>query len=77
MVRRICKNIRKGKSLLFKIWEELPDEDSNIKTNFDYLLSRIHHEINLNQSKNLLEENDQNLIKYKRREIFYKNTLQK
>ncbi|MFH1319547.1 MAG: hypothetical protein ABII90_02685, partial [Bacteroidota bacterium] len=26
-----------GKSLLFKIWDELPDEDSNHKTDFDLL----------------------------------------
>jgi len=59
-----------GKSLLFKIWEELPDENGNLKTNFDLLLDRIHHEVNLTQSKKLLEEADQNLIKYKRRKHF-------
>ena len=59
-----------GKSLLFKIWEELPDDDSNHKIDFDLLLNRIHHEVNLAQSKKLLEEADQNLIKYKRRKHF-------
>jgi len=59
-----------GKSLLFKIWDELPDEDSNHKTDFDLLLGRIHHEINLTQSKKLLQISDHNLIKYKRRENF-------
>jgi ferric-dicitrate binding protein FerR (iron transport regulator) len=59
-----------AKSLLFKIWEELPDEESNLKINFDLLLDRIHHEVNLTRSKELLEEADQNLIKYKRRKYF-------
>jgi transmembrane sensor len=61
-----------GKSLLFKIWEELPVEESNHKTDFDFLLDRIHHEINLTQSNRLLEISDQNLIKYKRRETIVK-----
>ncbi|MCX6327667.1 MAG: DUF4974 domain-containing protein [Bacteroidia bacterium] len=61
-----------GKSLLFEIWDKLPDEDSNHKTDFDLLLGRIHHEINLTQSKKLLQISDQNLIIYKRRENFVK-----
>ena len=61
-----------GKSLLFKLWEEVPDEDSNPDVNFDLLLDRIHHEVNLAQSKKLLEIADQNLIKYKRRENLLK-----
>ena len=59
-----------GKSLLFRIWEEIPDEDDNLKPDFDLLLGRIHHEINLTQSKKLLRKADQNLIKYKRKENF-------
>ena len=59
-----------GKSLLFKIWDELPGEDNNLKVSFDFLLDRIHHEINLTQSKKLLQKSDQNLIKYKKRELF-------
>jgi transmembrane sensor len=61
-----------GKSLLFKIWDELPDEDSNPDINFDSLLCKIHHEVNLTQSKKLLQISDQNLIRYKRRERFSK-----
>ncbi|HUX58911.1 MAG TPA: FecR domain-containing protein [Bacteroidales bacterium] len=56
-----------GKSILYKIWEEIPDEDVNDKINFNQLLGRIHHEINLTQTKNLLEEADQDLIRHKRR----------
>ena len=59
-----------GKALLFKIWEELPNEESNIQINFDFILDKIHHKVNLGQSKKLLEEADQNLIKYNRRKHF-------
>lgn len=59
-----------GKSLLFKVWDELPDEHSNTKINFDLMLGRIHREINLNRTKRLLQKADQNLIKYKRREHY-------
>jgi transmembrane sensor len=61
-----------GKSLLFKIWEELPEEDDNNRINFDLLLDRIHHEVNLNRSKELLQIADNNIIKYRRRETFIK-----
>lgn len=59
-----------GKSLLLEVWEEIPDERSDNKICFDQMLGRIHHEINLSQSKNLLEEADQDLIRYKRKERF-------
>ena len=61
---------QEGKTLLFKLWEELPDEESNLQINFDLILDKIHHKVNLGQSKKLLEEADQNLIKYKRRKYF-------
>ena len=59
-----------GKALLFKIWEELPNEESNFKINFDFILDKIHHKANLDLSKKLLEEADQNPIKFKRRKHF-------
>ena len=59
-----------GKSLLFKIWEELPDEESNILIDFDFILDKIHHKVNMDQTKRLLDEAGQNLIKYKRRKHF-------
>lgn len=59
-----------GKSLLFKLWDEMAGDDSDLKVDFDFLLDRIHHEVNLTQSKNLLQVSDQNLIKYKRKEKF-------
>jgi len=59
-----------GKTLLFKIWEELPEEESNLQIDFDLVLNKIHHKVNLGQSKKLLEEADQNLIRYKKRKHF-------
>jgi transmembrane sensor len=59
-----------GKSQLFKLWEDLSDEDVIDENNYNQLLGRIHHEINLSQSKSLLEEADQDLIRYKRKERF-------
>lgn len=59
-----------GKSLLFKIWEELPYEDINLKTDFDFLLDRIHHEVNLSESNKLLLKADQNPVLFKRRSNF-------
>lgn len=58
----------KEKSLLFKVWDELPDEESNLKTDFDLLLGRIHNEINLNKSDKYLQRADQNSVKYKKSE---------
>jgi transmembrane sensor len=63
-----------GKTLLFKIWEEMPEEESDPQTNFDSILDKLHHKVNLGQSKKLLEEADQNLVKYKSR-IHFKNIL--
>lgn len=59
-----------GKTLLFKIWEEMPDEESNLQITFDSILDKIHHKVNLAQSKKLLNKADQNLRKYKRRRHF-------
>jgi transmembrane sensor len=59
-----------GKSILNKIWEELPEEESNPQIDFDLILDKIHHKVNLIQSKKLLEEADQNLSKYKRKKHF-------
>ena len=59
-----------GKSLLLKVWEGFPDKSDNLKVNFDLLLDRIHHKVNLEQSKKFLDEPEQSLIKYNRRKHF-------
>jgi ferric-dicitrate binding protein FerR (iron transport regulator) len=61
-----------GKDLLFRIWEEMSDDKGNLNTDFELILNKIHHQINLVQSKNLLERSDQNPVKYKRREYVIK-----
>ena len=61
-----------GKALLLRVWEEMPDESVNFKIDFDLLLDKIHHEVNLTRAKKLLHIADQNLIKYRRRENFKK-----
>jgi len=55
-----------GKALLFKIWEELPDEESNLEINFDLILDKIHHKVNLAQPKKFPENADQNFRKNNR-----------
>lgn len=63
-------NTSEGKALLYKMWEELPEEDQNLKTNFDLLLDRIHHQVNLDQSATLLRTLEQNPLKYPRKQYF-------
>jgi transmembrane sensor len=59
-----------GKTLLFKIWDELPEKESNLQIDFDFILDKIHHKVNLDLSKKLLNESGENLVKYKRRKHF-------
>jgi ferric-dicitrate binding protein FerR (iron transport regulator) len=59
-----------GEELFFKLWEDLPNEDACLNIDFDGLLDKIHHKVNLDQSKMLLEQADEDLIKYKRRNYF-------
>jgi ferric-dicitrate binding protein FerR (iron transport regulator) len=61
-----------GNDILYNIWDEFSEDESNLKVDFYLLLDRIHHEVNLTQSKKLLQLADQNLIKYKRRKNFLK-----
>jgi transmembrane sensor len=61
-----------GKSLLLRLWEDLTVDDETNRINYDLLLDRIHHEVNLNRSKELLQIADNNLVKFRRRENFVK-----
>jgi transmembrane sensor len=61
-----------GKSLLFKIWEDLPAGEDNHKIDFDLILDRIHHEVNLSHSKRFLEIAGNNPVQYRKREYFLK-----
>jgi ferric-dicitrate binding protein FerR (iron transport regulator) len=57
-----------GKDLLLRIWEEMPDDQRYLNTDFDLILDKIHHRVNLAQSRDLLETSGQDPVKYKRRE---------
>jgi len=60
-------HIADGKALLYNIWENLPKQDLGVRPDFDTILSKIHHEINLRQTKILIEESENDLIRYNRR----------
>ena len=64
------EGISESKTLLLSVWEELSDEESNLETDFDFILDKIHHKVNLGQSEKMLEKADQNLIKYNKRKYF-------
>ena len=66
-----------GKRHLFEIWEELVDKEENIKVNFDLLLDKIHHEVNLSQSKKLLQQANRDTSKFIRRREFFIRILTK
>jgi transmembrane sensor len=61
-----------GKSLLLNIWEAMPVAENENGDRFDLMLDRIHHEVNLIRSKNLLQIADNNLIRYRKRANFIK-----
>jgi len=56
------------KDELYNICEELPDNHVKIRINYDDILNKIHHEINLNQTKLLIEDSDEDLIKHNRKQ---------
>jgi ferric-dicitrate binding protein FerR (iron transport regulator) len=57
---------------LYSLWEELPENDFEIMADFDSLLNRIHHDINMHQTKLLIENAKNDLVKYDRRQYFMK-----
>ena len=62
-----------GKALLSDIWQGFHEEDNNIKTDFDLILDKIHHKVNLARSKEILEKKGPNLMKLRKRERYLKN----
>jgi len=44
-----------GKAILYRIWEELPEDGIDNKVDFDSILNRIHHEVNVHRTKQLTE----------------------
>jgi ferric-dicitrate binding protein FerR (iron transport regulator) len=48
------------KKELFLLWEELPDKDFSNKPDFELILDRIHHHINLSEAQNMSGRSDDN-----------------
>jgi hypothetical protein len=59
-----------GKSLLFSTWEEMTDGDEKQTPNLDFILNRIHHQVNLKKTEDLLNTYPQGVKKFKKREYF-------
>ena len=59
-----------GKSFLFNAWEEMADEEEKQTTDFDHILHRIHHQVNLNKTEDLLNEPPQEEIKSRKIQYF-------
>jgi ferric-dicitrate binding protein FerR (iron transport regulator) len=59
-----------GRNLLYRLWEELPEEYDTSGINFNLMLDRIHHEVNLNRSKELLQVSHNNPVRFRKRERF-------
>jgi len=57
----------KEKALLYRIWLELPENESETGADYDSILNSIHHDINKHQTKHLLENAENDLIKYNRK----------
>jgi ferric-dicitrate binding protein FerR (iron transport regulator) len=54
------------KVILHNFWEEIYDKDSVPDVDFESVLNKIHHQINLMKSKTLVENNVKSLLRYKR-----------
>jgi transmembrane sensor len=61
---------QEGKELLFRLWEEMPDKEEEHLTNFDHILDKIHHDVNLIQAQDLLILSEENISKYRKKERF-------
>lgn len=57
-----------GKKILFSMWEELPAEAEKSEADFDLILDKIHHRVNLLQSRRQSDPESQIIPEYNRRE---------
>jgi len=53
-----------GKELLNGIWEGLSDDPGECQADFDSILNKIHHKVNLYQAEKLMAVSHDNLIRY-------------
>jgi len=63
-------HLPEGKALLYNMWEEFDDQESGDKADYDTILCKIHHEINIRQSKVLIENSENDPVRYNRRQYF-------
>ncbi len=61
-------HLPEGKALLYNIWEELDEQAPGEKADYDTNLCKIHHEINIRQSKILIDNSENDLVRYNRRQ---------
>lgn len=59
-----------GKALLKEIWEEITDDKDDSGVDFDHILDRIHHRVNLGESRRLIEKAGNSPVKYREGEHF-------
>lgn len=57
-----------GKKILFSMFEELPEETEKSEADFDLILDKIHHKVNLFQSRRQSDLETQIKSKFNRRE---------
>ena len=60
------------KKLMYCIWNELPDSGSSGDADFESLLSRIHHRINLQESTILIDKANNDVVNYNRRQRLFR-----
>jgi ferric-dicitrate binding protein FerR (iron transport regulator) len=61
-----------GKSFLYNTWEEMAGDDEKQTSNLDIILHRIHHQVNLKKTEELLNEPPQEDNNSSKREYFIK-----
>ncbi|MBP7730136.1 MAG: FecR family protein [Bacteroidales bacterium] len=60
-------HLAESKKLLYSVWEDIQKQEPNADEDFDSILGKIHHEINIIQSKKIVEKSGYDLIRYNRR----------
>ncbi len=61
-----------GKAFLYSIYEEVPTEEGILNIDFDLILNKIHHKVNLSKSMDLLKIAQNYTVRHKRRDFFIK-----
>jgi ferric-dicitrate binding protein FerR (iron transport regulator) len=68
---RIQGNNPETKELMYNIWNE-PQEDNSVRdVDFEGLLSRIHHSVNIQEATILIDRTKDEVVKHKRRQYIF------